>query len=88
MSIQDDLSKCKKYSDTIMDDISGILHFHKYAFETDESGSEIVIPNATDSKEKIETLIESSLTIPKTIVWMMIQVKKVKNSVFIRLVLK
>lgn len=88
MSIQEELSRCKEYSGKIMDDISDILYSHKYNFEIDDSKSEIIIPDTQDSKDEIETLIESSLTIPKMITGMMVQVKKVKQSVFIRLILK
>ena len=88
MSIQEELSRCKEYSGKIMDDISDILYSHKYNFEIDDQKSEIIIPDTQDSKDEIETLIESSLTIPKMITGMMVQVKKVKQSVFIRLILK
>ena len=85
VSMSDHFNELKRYSDTIMNDISSVLTKKKIKFTMNPNQTEISILSKNQSKESLMKILTNGLDVPKEAIKSLIYVLDIDGVIFLRL---
>lgn len=84
LSVNEQYSESKKYSDDIMSKVTVVLDENQIEYDVKSDGSEIVVTDKNQSKDSLQDTIYANIDVPKMVCLLLLDMIEVNNSIYIR----